>query len=101
MDPPPGANLMIRRRAVLVQFGRSLHDIDAAHPMRLGLRVTEINLLGGREFADDRLRHVVEKQEGYEAEAVALFEVATVLGPALVGLAELSGDGLPRIHCVC
>ena len=77
------------------------NDIDAAHPVRLGLRVSEIDLFGRREFANDRLRHVVEKEEGHESEAVALLEVATVLGPALVGLAELVGDRLPRIHCVC
>ena len=95
MDPSPGADLVIRRSAVLAQFGRSVHDVDAAHPVRLGLRVTEIDLLGRREFANDGLRHVVEKEEGHESEAVALLEVATVLGPALVGLAELGGDSLP------
>ena len=42
MDTPPRADLVIRRSAVLVQLGRSVHDIDAAHPVRLGLRVSEI-----------------------------------------------------------
>jgi len=86
MDPPPGADLMIRRSAVLVQFGRCAHDIDAAHPVRVGLRVSEIDLLGRREFANE---------EGHESEAVALLEVSAVLGPALVGLSELGGDSLP------
>ena len=95
MDTPPRADLVIRRSAVLAQFGRSVHDVDATHPVRLGLRVTEIDLLGRLEFANDGLRHVVEKEEGDESEAVALLEVATVLGPALVGLAELGGDSLP------
>ena len=47
------------------------HDIDAAHPVRLGLRVSEVDLLGRRELSNDGLRHVVEEEKGHESEAVA------------------------------
>ena len=95
--PPPTADLVIRHSAVLLQFGRLVHDIDAAHPMRLAFaprrQICFVDASPRMMGCGASLRK--RKATRRNAEAVALLEMPTVLGPALVGLAELLGDRLP------